>query len=209
MMNVIAQLGDVAEGQWGSVTRSQASALAIPTETIETLIDARVVEPVIEGVIRLRAGGRHPFPRLFAEWLLLQPARYAWQRTLPDSGVVSHRAALRVYNLGDWPGPTFEFTVPPDSSMPASELALHADTLRSDEWQLVSGLPVTTPSRTIADIARGGSADSLDLSRLVVRAQRRGLTSTKSLSDALAACAPSGDGRQLLESLLASHEVDL
>ncbi|MBM0233187.1 hypothetical protein JNW91_15740 [Micromonospora sp. STR1_7] len=146
----IVKLADIADGQWGQVTVEQAGRVGVPEATLVELEALHLIEPVIDEVVRLRAGGRHSMPRLYAAWLRLAPETLAWERSLPHSGVVSHRSAVRLYRLGDLPGEHPQFTVSPGVVAP------DARTRRADlgpgSWQWVDGLPVTTPSRTVLDL---------------------------------------------------------
>ncbi|MET7921433.1 hypothetical protein ABZU45_37585 [Streptomyces avermitilis] len=158
----------------------------------------------------MRGGGRHPHPRLFAQWLLLDPERNGWERRNPQSGVVSHRAALRVHALGDWPGPTVEFTLAPGVAPHQAEgVQFHSAQLESDEWQVVAGLPVTSPGRTLGDLAVNSHADREALGRLAAAILRRSLATHQDLVRALNRCDPPQGGAKQLEDLLATQGGDL
>ncbi|MFJ8746280.1 hypothetical protein ACIRL2_43895 [Embleya sp. NPDC127516] len=116
------------------------------------------------------------FPRLRAAWLLLDPARPGWERDLPAAGVVSYGSASRVHGLGDLPGPGPEFTLPPGTSVPEpaeSRTTVHVAGLAPTEWQLVDGLPVTTPARTLRDLASVSTVDQDTLGRVASSIVRR------------------------------------
>jgi very-short-patch-repair endonuclease len=55
--------------------------------------------------------------------------------------------------------------------------------LDQDEWSMVDGIPVTTPARTLADLA--GVVGSRELELAVARAEREGLVSGECLSGML------------------------
>jgi hypothetical protein len=156
----LALLGDYADGQYGQVTAEQAKTRGAD---LAELVTAGFAEPVIDGVCRLRAGGHHTFPRLYAAWLRLDPTVPAWQRELPASGVVSHGAALRLYRAGDEAGSQPEFTAP--TPMAHASAQVHVAGLATDDWQPLAGLPVTTPARTLVDVAE--RLDSDELTRIV------------------------------------------
>ncbi len=155
----LARLGDYADGQYGHVTAEQATAVGVD---LADLVAAGFAEPVIDGVWRLRAGGHHTHPRLYAAWLRLDPAVSAPLRTLPDSGVVSHGAALRLYQAGDEAGSQPEFTAPTPLTGPAR---IHVAHLQPQDWQALAGLPVTSPARTLVDVA--GRLDTDELARIL------------------------------------------
>lgn len=159
----VTKLAEIADGQWGQVTIEQVADQSISTDVLAGLEAAGLAEPVIDGVIRLRAGGRHPAPRLYAAWLRLEPHTRAWERALPASGVVSHRSAVRLYRLGDLPGEHPQFTAPAGGS--DREPSVHRAQLGPSAWRWLDGLPVTTPARTLADLAQG-APDITDLATL-------------------------------------------
>ncbi|MFG2405371.1 hypothetical protein ACGFR8_13735 [Streptomyces brevispora] len=211
MIEDIARLGDLAEGQHGHVTTQQAAHAGITAECLDELISGHVAEWVAPGaVLRLRGGGRHPFPRLYATWLQLAPSTPAWERIAPTSGVVSHGAAVRVHGLGALPGPSAEFTL---SGLPAvdpteAEATVHRSQLDPGDWQIVEDLPVTTPTRTFIDIAGTGRADIEQLGRIAATLLRKHPAAqdevTSALDHYLAERGLSGSGSALLGALLAS-----
>ncbi|MEW2383657.1 hypothetical protein AB0873_16425 [Micromonospora sp. NPDC047707] len=161
----IVKLMEIADGQWGQVTAEQAGRVGVPEAALAELEALRVTEPVIDGVVRLRAGGRHPMPRLYAAWLRLAPETPGWERSLPGSGVVSHRSAVRLYRLGDLPGDHPQFTVGVGVAAPGGRT--HGADLAPGSWQWVDGLPVTTPARTLFDLADAEPLDITELQSLV------------------------------------------
>jgi hypothetical protein len=209
MLKIIGSIGDVAEGQAGMVTERQAAAVGGTAAVLQELLDSRVIEPVVPGVVRLRGGARPAFPRLYAQWLLLAPDRPAWDRELPTAGVVSHTAAIRVYGVGNLPGPAAEFTVPPEHiGAPNEGVRWHRAGLEPDEYREVSGLPVTTPGRTLADLAADGSTDLEGLGRIATNFLVRGLATRVELARALERAAQPnselGNGAEQLSALLES-----
>ncbi|MFE4634808.1 hypothetical protein ACFRJ1_15720 [Streptomyces sp. NPDC056773] len=195
MLKIIGSLGDVAEGQEGMVTEQQAAALGATGRVVQEFLDSRVIELVLPGVFRLRGGARPAFPRLYAHWLLLAPQTPAWERPLPEAGVVSHGSALRLYGVGSLPGPVAEFTTPYSLPAEATEgVLIHRAELQSEEYREVAGLPVTVPARTFVDIATAGIADSEGLGRIATNFLNHGLTTHAELAQALEQQAPSGPG---------------
>ncbi len=68
-------------------------------------------------------------------------------------GVVSHRSAADLHGLGDLDADYMEFTVPTRRDTRNPDVRFHRAALTAVEWTLVDGLPVTTPARTVADLA--------------------------------------------------------
>jgi hypothetical protein len=182
-LNVLARLAAVADGQFGYLTHAQSSAVA-PTGDLRQLSTVGLAEELSPSVMRLRAGGRHPVPRLYAAWLDLDPATPAWERVAPQCGVVSHAAAARLWGVSAGPGSAAEFTVPHRPAGPEpSGVSLHVGALAEHQWVERHGLPVTTPAQTLADLAATGRLDGAELGRVAWAMMSAGHVS----EDALAA----------------------
>lgn len=211
MLEKIGVLSDLAEGQTGQVTLVQAERARVSRAVVDELISHRAAEWVLPEVLRLRGGARHPFPRLYARWLLLDPGTPAWERISPHSGVASHSAAIRAYGVGAMPGPEAEFTVPPTAATPAVPGAeIHATVV--DDYRDIFGLPVTTPVRTFADIVSAGRLDVEDLGRIAASFLSRKLATDSELAAVLSAHlesqAAAGNGEALLASMLEAAAGD-
>ncbi|MDX2601933.1 hypothetical protein PV379_10755 [Streptomyces caniscabiei] len=208
MLQIVGSIADVAEGQTGLVTERQAAACGASPAVLTELLEGRVIETVVPGVVRLRGGTRHPFPQLYAHWLLLAPDEPAWERLLPAAGVVSHGAAVRVYAVGNLPGPAAEFTVPPNhTSTSSQDVLIHHAELGPQDFREIAGLPVTSPGRTLADIAAAGSTDLEGLGRIATNLLQRRLATQAELAQALETLelpGNTGTGTDRLSYLLAS-----
>jgi hypothetical protein len=161
-LDALARVCALAEGQWGYVALAQLPA-ELPDAFLTEWESAGIVESVMGGVVRVRAGGRHPHPRLYAAWLLLDTAP-AWERSL-TAAVVSHRSAAQLCGVGTIMPTAFEFTGGAGPGVP-DEVVIHPAAVREDECIVVEGLPVTGPGRTIADLADGQGLDLSDLGRV-------------------------------------------
>ncbi|MEU8024686.1 hypothetical protein AB0B88_20995 [Micromonospora haikouensis] len=183
---VLARLADVADGQFGYLTHAQ-SATVIPPEDLRQLSTAGLVEDVSATVVRFRAGGRHPVPRLYAAWLDLDPVTPGWERVAPECGVVSHAAAARLWGVGVGPGPEVEFTVPQRPAMPVPPgVLLHVGALAEYQRTERHGMPVTTPAQTLRDLAATGRLDGAELGRVAWALMSSGQVSEEALAAGLA-----------------------
>jgi hypothetical protein len=215
MLEILGKLSDVAEGQAGQVTLPQATeVVGVSEEVVHQLVEHGVVEWVVPGVVRLRGGARHPFPRLYANWLLLEPTVPAWERAVPESGVVSHAAAVRIYGVGALPGPFAEFSAPAASvrAVPL-DVEVHSATLDTGEYRQMFNLPVTNPGRTMADLVACGRFDLQDLGRVAGGFIQRSIATSQELASALdgalvAGREPAASGSHLLTVLLANLEAE-
>ncbi|MEX2100433.1 MAG: type IV toxin-antitoxin system AbiEi family antitoxin domain-containing protein [Acidimicrobiia bacterium] len=112
-----------------------------------------------------------------------------WSR---GRGVISHESALGVHGLGEFESAKVHLTVPPGFTMRNDAVTLHAAVLGDDDVETRTGFRVTTPMRTIVDIA-GQAPDEDQLARAIEdgerngRLTRRGLRSRAEVLDARAA----------------------
>jgi len=164
---------ELAELQHGMITHDQADAAGEP-ELPAALVAAGLAEQITDTVVRLRAGARHPYPRIYAAWLDLRIATPN-DRTLEERGIASHSTALVLYDLTPQYSPVLEFTIhdddwweapiaDPDAEDIAEEASqetyLHS-TPRDVHWCVHNGMPVTMPAQTLWDLA-----DRLDAAQL-------------------------------------------
>jgi len=148
----IARLAELAEDQWGLITRRQAEDAGVPKPTFQRLAgEGSILERVAHGVYRLAGAPVPAHLALRAAWLQLYPEIPAWERTL-QQGVVSHRSAAALYELGHLPADTHEFTLPIRHQTRRRDVRLHQLRLRESECLRLDGLPVTRPSRIAGDL---------------------------------------------------------
>jgi hypothetical protein len=180
-LDAFAQVCALAEGQSGYVAVAQLRD-RVPEQFFAQWAEAKLVEPVIDGVIRVRAGGIHPYPRLYATWLLTDLAS-AGKRSL-TALAVSHRSAAQLYGAGSISSSGFEFTGRTQRPLPA-DVTVHPGSLSDDDCGVVEGLPVTSPGRTLADLADGQGLDLSDLGRVARSFISDGLTTADQLGEEL------------------------
>jgi predicted transcriptional regulator of viral defense system len=149
--STLHRLAPLAEDQWGLLTRRQAGRAGVPPATLQRLASAGVLNRVAHGVYRLTGAPPASDLELRAARLQLLPEIPAWERT-PDHGVVSHRSAAALYGLGHLPADRHDFTLPERRQSRRPDVRLHVRPVRPDDWLVVSGLPVTRPSRIAADL---------------------------------------------------------
>jgi hypothetical protein len=93
--------------------------------------------------------------------------------------VLSHRSAGRVWGVVRWSG-AVEVTRP-RKFRGREGISCHRSTLREDEWVVVDGLPVTSPFRTLIDLA--AVLDRQALSAVINEIEVRQLTDAVPLED--------------------------
>jgi Transcriptional regulator, AbiEi antitoxin len=146
------RLAELAEEQWGLVTRRQVEKVGIPQTTLERLTaHGSILERVARGVYRLVGAPAADHLELRAAWLQLAPAVPAGERKV-EQGVVSHRSAAALYGLGHLPADRHEFTVGVRRQSRRPDVRVHVRRLEPHEIIQLRGLPVTRPSRIAADL---------------------------------------------------------
>jgi hypothetical protein len=149
--STITRLADIAQDQWGLITRRQAERAGVSSATLQRLAGDSVLERVAQGVYRLAGSPMPDHLELRAAWLQLLPEVPAWERT-PRQGVVSHRSAAAVYGLGHLPADRHEFTLPVRRQSRRKDVRLHHREVTDSEWISLRGLPVTRPARIAGDL---------------------------------------------------------
>jgi predicted transcriptional regulator of viral defense system len=149
--STVSKLAQVAEEQWGLLTRRQAEAASVSRATLQRLSSDGVLERVGHGVYHLAGAPVPDHVALRAAWLQLAPDTPVWQRK-PMQGIVSHRSAAALYGLGHLPADTHEFTLPARRQVRRPDVRIHRRKLADDEWIILRGLPVTRPSRIASDL---------------------------------------------------------
>jgi predicted transcriptional regulator of viral defense system len=93
---------------------------------------------------------------------------------------VSHESAMAVHGIGEFESRYVHLTVPPGFTMRNVAVALHYAELPADDVSTRSGYRVTTPLRTLIDIA-ANAANEDQLARAIGEARRAGLVTTRRL----------------------------
>jgi hypothetical protein len=145
-------MAEIAEDQWGLITRQQAQSAGISPATLDRLTaQASVLERVDHGVYRLTGAPVPDHMQLRAAWLRLAPEVPRWQRTL-HQGVVSHRSAAALYGVGHLPADRHEFTVPTRRQSRRDDVRFYVRPRGPGKWIELRGLPATRPSCIASDL---------------------------------------------------------
>jgi predicted transcriptional regulator of viral defense system len=100
-----------------------------------------------------------------------------WSR---GRGVVSHETALSVHEIGEFESPQVHLTVPLGFTSRDDAVRLHIADLPDADVADRSGFRVTTPLRSLVDVAASG-VDEDQLARAIAQAGERGLLSIRRL----------------------------
>ncbi len=117
--------------------------------------------------------------------------RPGWERAPldPDGGVISHRSAAAVHDLGDLVPDMVEITVPRRRTTRDPDVRLRVDRLTEADVTYVDGLPVTTVERTIVDLL-ADHTDGGHVGDILAAAHRRDLVNLTTLALRVARYAP-------------------
>jgi predicted transcriptional regulator of viral defense system len=174
------RLLELASGQAGYFTAAQARGLGYSARSLQYQVAAGHFERVRRGFYRLVGVPADPHEDIVAAWL-----GFARRRA-----VVSHDTALALYDLAPSRSHEIHLTVPreqrPRSSQPANGVKLHTTTvpLRRDEVAKRFGVEITSPARTLADVADVG-VDPGVVVEAAARALGAGLVTSGELREAV------------------------
>lgn len=200
------KLAELAEDQWGLLTRRQAEAAGVSAATLQRLSAlGGVLERTAHGVYHLAGAPLPPHLGLRSAWLALAPETPAWERK-PAQGTVSHRSAAALWGLGELAPDRDEFTLPERRQTRQPGVRLHRGQLGAGDTTILDGLPVTSPARTASDLL-ADREDPEAVARVVTDALRTKKEWAGHLPAALAPRAAQlgyrrGDGRAVLAWLL-------
>ncbi|MBF6224735.1 type IV toxin-antitoxin system AbiEi family antitoxin domain-containing protein [Nocardia abscessus] len=211
---LVAKLISLAAEQKGLVTSRQAREVAsVSPQQLKRLTDSGVLERLHHGLYRLSRVPHDAHLEMRVAWFALDPGLVAWQRLEQEvpTGVLSHRTAAGLHRLGDVEADVVELTATRRIRLSLPDITVHRGHLARDDWQIVDELPVTTPKRTISDLA-AASLDSGHLASVVRDALTRNLTTTE---EVVAVLAPHAfgygyralDGHGFLDGLIAQAGV--
>lgn len=165
----------LAATQGGYFTAQQALAVGYAYPEQHYHVTHGNWERAARGVFRLRD---YPLPE--REDLIVL-SLLSHNRLSEPQAVVSHETALALHELSDANPARIHLTVPPGfrRQLPA-EVILHRGLLQPDEWEGCEGYRVTTPLRTLLDIAESPASWPY-LNAAVQDALRRGLVRRQQL----------------------------
>ena len=185
-------IGALAERQHGVVGRAQLADLGISRRAIGHRLESGRLHPLHRGVYAVG----HRVVSRDGRWMAAVLAA-GWR------AVVSHRSAAALWGLRATGRARVEVTVPRKlASRPAIEV--HVSRLAADEVTTHRGIPVTTPPRTLLDLAAVLGARHLE--RAINEAEVLRLTDPTSLDD-LVKRNPRRRGTAALRRILATQTI--
>jgi predicted transcriptional regulator of viral defense system len=176
----LQRLFELAAAQAGYFTAAQAHELGYSPRSLVHHVDAGHVERVSRGFYRLVGVPAGPHDDIVAEWLRLAPRR----------AVVSHDTALALYDLAPTRSREIHLTLPrerrPRTKRSRTNVKLHTTTVPLGRTEVANrfGVRITSPARTIADVAEIGADPSVVI-EAVDRALATGLVTPRELHAAV------------------------
>jgi very-short-patch-repair endonuclease len=159
-------VAELAAGQHGAVARWQLLELGLSA----TAIDHRVARGLLHVIHRGLYAVGHRLLSREGRWMAAVLAA-------GDGAVLSHRTAAALWGIRDTRRARIEVIVPRVCRRPGIDA--HRSALAADEVTVERGIPVTTPARTLLDLAEQLTPQRLE--RAVHEAEYRRLSSPLSL----------------------------
>lgn len=163
------RLFNAAAEQGGYFTAAQARTLGYSYQAQAHHVSAGNWVRIDRGLFRLTDWVPEIHDDL-ARWTL-------WSR---GRGVVSHETALSVHGIGEFESAQVHLTVPPGFRMRDDAVALHYALLPDGDVVDQTGFRVTTPARSIIDVA-ALAPDEDQLARAIADGLERGLLTARAL----------------------------
>lgn len=163
------RLFTLASEQAGHFTAAQAKAIGYSYQAQAHHLGAGNWLRIDRGLFRL------------TEWVAdIHDDLARWTLWSKGRGVVSHETALGVHGIGEFEAARVNLTVPPRFAKKDAAVTLHQAVLPSTDVVQRTGFRVTTPARSIIDIA-SLAPDEEQLGRAINEARQNGLITIKSL----------------------------
>ena len=139
-----AEVQRLAASQYGLISTWQLQALGLTGRQIRSLRERDQIVSFRRGVLRIPGSPVSAVASVIAACLAAGP-----------EGIASHWAAASIWGLKGCAGGTLEVTVPRRTRVRLVGVRVHLaeHPLAKEDWTRHNGIPVTTPARTILDLA--------------------------------------------------------
>jgi predicted transcriptional regulator of viral defense system len=168
------RLLDLARGQGGYFSAGQATELGFPKNNRHLLVKNGIWEQVRRGIFRLASEPEPPHGDL--HWMTL----FFRRRDGSPSAVFGLETAAQIHGIGDFMPASIIMLVEPrfqKRAVPPEHVRLEEVPSIKMEVELIDGLPVTTPMRTIVDLLNAKDRDREETRRAFLQARSTGILS--------------------------------
>jgi len=164
------ELASLAEENDGLITSSQARQAGIADSVLARMVQRGRLERVARGVYRM------PYfsPDRFSQYR--EAVLWAKASRGPGTVALSHETALVVYSISHANPASVHLTVPKQARFRRDRprgIVLHPGVLGESDIRTIEGLPVTTVSKTVADLVEAGARGDI-VRRAILEAKREG-----------------------------------
>ena len=193
--NARRELSDLAQTQGGYFTAKQAVAVGYGKRHLDYHVKAGNFDRIERGLFRL------PEIRPSEHDDLIRLSLWSRGRDDQPQAVVSHETALAVHRLGELL-PTRTHLIVPRSfrKKPPLGCVLHKSQLAADQIEEREGFRVTTPLRTLLDVAVHETVTQEQLNQIVKQALTEGVVRRARLTEAVERQAPDSRLQRALSS---------
>ena len=188
--SLATRIATIARRQHGLVTKDQLADLGLSAKQVRGWTANGRFDRVLPGVLRLAGAPITPEQALFAAVL--------WGGS---DALVSHRSAGELWGYDGVKAVTREITVPAAAMKRLTEIVVHNTRTLATQRRTRRGLPITTPERTLVDLA--GVLNGKQLEIAFESARRERLVTVASVQRALDRLGTRGrSGSEQLQKLL-------
>ena len=164
------ELASLAEENDGLITSSKAREAGIADSVLARMVQRGRLERVARGVYRMPYFPHDRFSQYREAVLWAQASRG------PGTVALSHETALVVYGISDANPASVHLTVPKQARFRRERpkgIILHPGVLRESDIRTIEGLPVTTVSKTVADLVETSARADI-VRQAILEAKREG-----------------------------------
>lgn len=157
------ELASLAAENDGLVTADRARQAGLTDSVLARLVQRGRIERISRGVYRI------PYfsPDRFSQYR--EAVLWAKANRGPDRVAISHTTALAAYNISDANPRSIHLTVPKTARLRRQKpkgIVIHREDLGPDAVTIHEGVPLTSVSRTVADLLNSG--ERIDLIRQAI-----------------------------------------
>lgn len=185
---VLEVVADLASAQWGMFTAAQAANLDVTPQDLCRLVDAGIARRSRHGVYAVAGAPMDAHEDIRAAWLASDRQLTVAERAEDeDPVVVCDESAAAMHSLGDFVG-DIHLCAKRRIQTKQPGVFYHRRTLVPAEIAALDGLPVTSPRRTLEDLASGGRWEHDHVEAATQDALNRGIIKNRDIEKSAILC---------------------